>query len=175
MSEPLLAAFTSVTDAIARDASPAAAFRAVDQAIAGLLGHGLFTILVRCEGGEEVERVYSSRPDAYPLQGRKRMGPTPWGDLVLTRKQTFLGPDLAAIRWAFPDHELIESLGLGSVINVSVQQGGEILGTLNVLDREAAYTSPDQVALVRAFTPFLIPALLQARLGAGAGDTPEAR
>jgi GAF domain-containing protein len=175
MSDPLLAAFTSVTDAIARDGSPAVAYRAVDEALAGLLGHRLFTILVRREGGEEVERVYSSRPDAYPVQGRKRMGPTPWGELVLVRKQTFLGPDVAAIRWAFPDHELIESLGLGSVINVSAQQGGEVLGTLNLLDREGAYTSPDQVALARVFTPFLIPALLQARLGAGACDTPEAR
>ena len=52
----------------------------------------------------------------------------------------------------------------GSVINVSVQQGGEILGTLNVLDREGAFTSEDQVALVRSFTPFLIPALTKARV-----------
>ncbi|CAH1661371.1 MULTISPECIES: GAF domain-containing protein [unclassified Chelatococcus] len=164
MTDTLIKAYLSVTDAIAADASPEAAYRAVDKAVADLLGHQLFTILVRCENGEEVERVYSSQPVAYPVQGRKRMGPTPWGDLVLKRKQTFLGPDVAAIRWAFPDHELIESLGLGSVINVSVQQGGEILGTLNVLDREGAYTSEDQVALVRSFTAFLIPALTKARV-----------
>jgi len=91
------------------------------------------------------------------------MGPTPWGDLVLTRKQTFLGRDKEAIRWAFPDHELIESLGLGCVINVSVQEGGEILGTLNVLDQAGAYTSEDQVATVRSFTPLLISALTKAR------------
>lgn len=163
MNERLLAGFLSVTDAIARDGAPEAAFRAVETAIGDLLGHRLFTILVRREGGEEVERVYSSQPDAYPVQGRKRMGPTPWGALVLDRKQTFLGPDKAAIRWAFPDHALIESLGLGSVINASAQQGGEVLGTLNVLDREGAYTTQEQVDVVRAFTPFLIPALLRKR------------
>jgi hypothetical protein len=163
MNDKLLHSYLAVTDTIAQDASPEAAYRAVEKAIGDLIGHGLFTILVRCEGGEEVERVYSSQPEAYPVQGRKRMGPTPWGDLVLKRKQTFLGQDKAAIRWAFPDHELIESLGLGCVINVSVQQGGEILGTLNVLDWEGAYTSEDQVALVRSFTPFLIPALTKAR------------
>ena len=163
MNERLLAGFLSVTDAIARDGAPEAAFRAVETAIGGLLGHRLFTILVRREGGEEVERVYSSQPDAYPVQGRKRMGPTPWGALVLDRKQTFLGPDKAAIRWAFPDHALIESLGLGSVINASAQQGGEVLGTLNVLDREGAYPTEEQVDGVRAFTPFLIPALLRKR------------
>jgi hypothetical protein len=82
---------------------------------------------------------------------------------VLTRKQTFLGRDKEAIRWAFPDHELIESLGLGCVINVSVQEGGEILGTLNVLDEEGTYTSEDQVAVVRSFTPLLISALAKTR------------
>ena len=163
MSDRLLPALLSVTDAIAKEGSPEAAFVAVDRAIQGLLGHGLFTILTVCEGGQEVERVYSSNPESYPLLGRKRMGPTPWGDLVLTRKQTFLGPDVAAIRWAFPDHALIESLGLGSVINVTAQMGGEALGTVNVLDREGAYTSEEQVALVRAFTPHLIPALLTKR------------
>lgn len=159
----LLPALLAVTDAIARDGAPEAAFRAVDAAIEGLLGHGLFTILVRCEGGEEVQRVYSSHPDEYPVQGRKRMGPTPWGELVLDRKQPFLGPDVAAIRWAFPDHALIESMGLGSVINVPTLSGGDALGTVNVLDREGAYTSRGQVDLVRAFTPSLIPALLAVR------------
>lgn len=163
MNNQLLEAYLSVTDAIAQDASPETAYRAVDKAINDLIGHRLFTILVRCEGGEEVQRVYSSQPESYPVQGRKRMGPTPWGDLVLTRKQAFLGQDKAAIRWAFPDHELIESLGLGSVINVSVQEGGEILGVLNVLDEEGVYTSEDQVALVRSFTPLLISALTKTR------------
>jgi hypothetical protein len=163
MNNQLLEAYLSVTDAIAQDASPETAYRAVEKAINDLIGHRLFTILVRCEGGEEVQRVYSSQPESYPVQGRKRMGPTPWGDLVLTRKQAFLGQDKAAIRWAFPDHELIESLGLGSVINVSVQEGGEILGVLNVLDEEGVYTSEDQVALVRSFTPLLISALTKTR------------
>ena len=163
MNDRLLAPFLAVTDAIARDGSPEAAFRAVEAATKALIGHQLFTILVRRPGGEEVERVYTSNPTAYPVQGRKRMGPTPWGELVLERKQTFLGPDQAAIRWAFPDHELIDSLGLGCVINVTAIQGGEVLGTLNLLDAEGAYTSQEQVELARAFTPFLIPALLQKR------------
>ena len=163
MNDRLLPHLLSVTNAIAQDASPEAAFRAVEAATRELIGHKLFTILVRREGGEEVERVYSSNPEAYPVQGRKRMGPTPWGALVLEQKQTFLGPDKSAIRWAFPDHELIESLGLGAVINVTAIQGGEVLGTLNLLDTEGAYTAQEQVDIARAFTPFLIPALLQKR------------
>jgi hypothetical protein len=161
----LLPALLSIADAVAADAAPQAAFRAVDRAVADLVGHDLFTVLLVAEGGVEVERAYSSRPDSYPVGGRKRMGPTPWGDLVITRKQSFLGPDPAAIRWAFPDHELIASLGLGSAINVSVQQGGEILGVLAVLDREGALHAQEQVDLVRALALPLAPALLALRRG----------
>ena len=49
------------------------------------------------------------------------------------------------------------------MINVSVQEGGEILGVLNVLDEEGVYASEDQVALVRSFTPLLISALTKTR------------
>lgn len=163
MSERLLASLLSVADAIAADASPQAAFRAVDRAVADVLGHDLFTVLVLRDGGREVERVYSSNVDAYPVGGRKPMGSTPWGDLVITRKRSFLGPDMDAIRWAFFDHERIANLGLGSAINVSVQLGGEILGVLAVLDREGAYTTQADVDIVRALTPSLIQALLNLR------------
>ena len=114
----VLTSLMSVCDALARGAEPPAAFRAVDEALQEILGHRLFTVFV-LRGGGMVERVYSSSPESYPVGGLKPMGPTPWGDLVLGRGQTFLGPDRAAIRWAFPDHELIESLGLGSVLNAS--------------------------------------------------------
>lgn len=163
MSERLLAQLLTVADAIAADATPEAAFRAVDRAVADLLGHNLFTVLMLRDGGREVERAYSSNLEAYPVGGRKPMGATPWGDLVITRKQSFLGPDMAAIRWAFFDHALIASLGLGSAINVSIQRGGEILGILAVLDREGAYTTQADVDIVRAFTPCLIQALMDLR------------
>ncbi len=159
MSERLLPALLSVADAIAADGTPDAAFRAVDKAVSEVVGHNLFTVLALRDGGREVERVYTSNPSAYPVGGRKPMGSTPWGDLVITRRQSFLGPDMEAVRWAFFDHALIVSLGLGSAINVSVQRGGEILGVLAVLDREGAYTTQGQVDLVRAFTPCLIQAL----------------
>lgn len=155
----LVPALTTFADALARDARPRAAFEAADAAVQALVGHALFTVLLCLPGGEEVERVYSSRPDAYPVQGRKRLGATPWGDLVLTRRRPFLGPDRAAIRWAFADHALIESLGLGSAINVGVEHGGELLAVLAVLHREGHLKDDGQVALVRALTPGLIPAL----------------
>lgn len=159
MNEALLPTMMAVADALARDARPRAAFEAIDAALQTLVGHELFTVLLCRPDGEDVERVHSSRPDAYPVQGRKRLAATPWGELVLERRQPFLGSDRAAVRWAFSDHALIEGLGLGSVINVCVEHGGELLAVLAVLHREGHLSDMRQVALVRALTPSLIPAL----------------
>jgi hypothetical protein len=90
------------------------------------------------------------------------MGETPWGAHVLAGGQPYLGRDVAGIRWAFPDHALIESMGLGAVINLPVRYDGETIGTCNLLDAEHAY---DQAAVdaVLPLAPLLVPAFLQAR------------
>lgn len=139
---------------------PETAYRALDAATRAVPGHRLFTLLY--VDGAEVARVYSSRPAEYPVAGRKAMGPTPWGDLVLRRHQPFLGRDSAAIRWAFPDHALIESMGLGAVINIPVLYDGACIGTMNLLDAEYAY-QPEHIAPVAALAALLVPAFLEAR------------
>ncbi len=58
------------------------------------------------------------------------------------------------IRWAFPDHALIESLGCGSCINIPVIAFGRMLGTMNVLDRENAYDDRT-VEMLSLFAPIL--------------------
>ena len=50
MNNQLLEAYLSVTDAIAQDASPETAYRAVEKAINDLIGHRLFTILGTLRG-----------------------------------------------------------------------------------------------------------------------------
>ena len=95
-----------------------------------------------------------SNPQAYPLDGCKRMGPTPWGDLVLERRQCYLARDAEGIRWAFPDHALIASLGLESAINVPVVALGQVLGTINLLDAAGRYRDGD-VAVVRSVAAYL--------------------
>lgn len=157
-----LAPLTDIAETLARDARPEAAFAAVEAALQTLLGHRLFTVLL-CRPGDEVERVYSSNPAAYPLGGRKAFAATPWGELVLRRRQPFLGPDRAALGWAYADHALIASLGLGSAMNVCVEHGGDLLAVLALLHEEGHFHDPRQVAAVRAVTPFLIPALRSLR------------
>jgi len=148
---------------LAEPGQPDTLFRAFEAATARLVGHELFTLLYL--DGDEVARVYSNRPAEYPVFGRKPMNATPWGDHVLKGKKSFLGPDKAAIRWAFFDHELIFSMGLGSVINVPAVYDGQVIGTINLLAPEHFYRE-EHVAPVERLAPLLVPAFLMARAGA---------
>jgi len=147
---------------LAEPDQPQAMFRAFDAAAKRLVGHALFTLLY--VDGQEVARIYSSRPVEYPVSGRKPMGPTPWGKHVMQGKQSYLGRDKAAIRWAFFDHELIISMGLGSVINVPVLYDGQVIGTINLLAPEHHYRE-EHVAPIERIAPVIVPAFLVARAG----------
>lgn len=150
----------SLANLLAEPGQPETLYRALDAATKALVGHKLFTLLY--VDGQEVARVYSNQPEAYPVFGRKPMGPTPWGKLVMEGRQPFLGKDMDAIRWAFFDHELIASLGCGSVINIPIIYSGETIGTMNLLDAEHHYAE-SHVPLVNALAPLLVPAFLMAR------------
>jgi hypothetical protein len=80
-------------------------------------------------------------------------------------KKSFLGRDKAAIRWAFFDHALIESMGLGSVINVPAVYDGQVIGTINLLGPEFHYRE-EHVAPIEALAPLIVPAFLVARSAA---------
>ncbi len=81
---------------------------------------------------------------------------------MLRAGRSWIGTDVAAIRWAFPDHALIESMGLGSAINVPAVYDGRVVGTINLLAPEGFY-GPSHVAPVEALAPLLVPAFLAAR------------
>ena len=56
----------------------------------------------------------------------------------------------------FPDHALIASLGLGSVVNLRVILRGEFIGTVNMLHTAGHYTD----ARLRAMEDLVVPSLL---------------
>lgn len=167
MKAHLPPSLVTLARAAAGQPDPAAAFRTAEAASKALIGHRLFTILFVVEDGTEVERIHSSDPAAYPLTGRKTMGSTPWGDHVLKQGRTWLGNGMEAIRWAFYDHELIARLGCAACINVPVREGGTVVGTLNILDAEDAFTEQD-VATAEVIAGFLPGALRRAAALAGA-------
>jgi GAF domain-containing protein len=156
----MTASIKRLAAALQEPGQPSRLFEAIEAETQSLVGHRLFTVLY--VDGQDVARIYSSNAAAYPVSGRKPMGPTPWGAHVLAGKRPYLGQDAAAIRWAFFDHVLIASLGLGSVINIPVIYDGRAIGTMNLLDAEHHYQEA-HVSLVAGLTFALIPALLDAR------------
>lgn len=160
MNEDIMEIFSALENA----GQPGIIFESIDGLTKSMVGHQLFTLL--CVDGEEVARVYSTRPAEYPVSGRKPMSKTAWGDLVLKDRKPYLARDKDGIRWAFFDHALIESMGLGSAICVPVVYDGNCLGTMNLLDAEYHYRE-EHVPIVAALAPLLIPAFLEARRKAG--------
>ncbi len=131
-----------------------ATFERMDRELAMCVGHRLFTILLVQEDRQSLVRAYSSRPDAYPAGGKKRLDGSPWAELVLKRRLPFLGRTADDIRWAFPDHELLFSLGCEAVLNVPVVARGETLGTINLLNESRGYDE-HHIALVAPFALLL--------------------
>lgn len=155
-----LAALSDCAAALALPGQPKVGFDAVEAALGRLIGHKIFTLMIVDDGAREAERAYSSQPEAYPVLGRKPIRAlSDWGRHVIEGRRPYLGRTAADIRWAFFDHELIASLGCGSVINLLVQHDGRLLGTVNMLHEEHYYREAD-LEVGAPFAQLLAPSYL---------------
>lgn len=131
-------------------------FIQLERTLADDIGFRLFTVLL--VDLPDVVRLHSSNSKDYPVTGRKRMGPTPWGAHVIVAGEPWLGHTPSDLEWAFPDHALIASLGCGCCINIPVQHDGQTIGTLNLLDVEQRYTA-DHLTRAQKYTDRVVPLL----------------
>ncbi|RSM59017.1 GAF domain-containing protein [Amycolatopsis sp. WAC 01376] len=123
------------------------------------IGVRLFTVLAWVPERRALRRVHSSHPDEYPVGGEKTVEVAAgWLERCITGQEPYFGPDSAAVREIFADHELIDRLGCGAVINVPVVADGRTLGVLNILDAEGSYDE-DSVTMARSLAPLAAPAL----------------
>ena len=155
----ILADITAVAEIAANAGDVDAIFRAIDALAQKTIGHRLFTIMRLHAATHEVERLYSSLPNAYPVSGRKPKRGTPWGEQVLDRGEIFIANTLGEVRAAFADYELIFSLGIGAIMNVPIRFGGRSLGTMNIC-AEAGWFSDADRAPGRLLASLLVPPLL---------------
>jgi GAF domain-containing protein len=145
------------TDRLSELARAPDLYAALDRHMADTIGHKLFTLMVVDRATNEAARLYSSAPEAYPVKGRKELGAlTSWGAQVLGRGEPYLGQTAEDIRSVFPDHALIESLGLASVLNLPVIAEGIVIGTMNLL-HEAHWYKPSDAIRAAPFAALLIP------------------
>jgi hypothetical protein len=112
-------------------------------------GHRLFTVMtVDLEAGL-ARRAFSDHPAEYPVTGTKPIQRDAWFDIVHGKRRSFVANTIDDIAKVFPDFELIQSLGCGSVVNLPVVLGGELAATINLLNVEHFYT-PERVAALES-------------------------
>lgn len=133
-----------------------AAWHALQALARDLIGARLFTIMTVDMEKELAGRVYSSDPVSYPVSGTKPIRYDSWFDTVHRQRKPFIANTIAEIAGVFPDHELIWSLGCGSVVNLPIEIGGTMVGTVNCLEAEHHY---DEARLARLHH-LLVPAKL---------------
>ncbi|WP_206788904.1 GAF domain-containing protein [Amycolatopsis sp. MtRt-6] len=133
----------------------------VEERVRAELGVRLFTVLAWLPERRALRRVHSSHPAEYPVGGEKTVEVAAgWLDRCITARKPYFGPDRAAVREIFTDHELIESLGCGAIINVPVVADGRTLGVLNILDAEGAYDD-SSVRVAESLAPLAVAALAE--------------
>ena len=144
------------------------AFSALHQLSNSLVGVRLFTVMCVDMNDMLANRAFSSDNEKYPVSGTKPIEMNSWFDVIHTQGKTFTANTLIEISTVFPDHELIGSLGCGSVVNLPVVFSGELVATINLLHEENYYSS-ERVCVIEEHLPLpsLAAWLIHDRLGCG--------
>ncbi len=159
MTETPLARFTLALSAARTRAVAIEALGAYAEATVAVR---LFTITTLDYTAKLHRRNYSNMPEVYPVSGDKPLTMDNWSAQVLDRRENYIANTIADMGPAFPDAALIASVGCGSVLNMPVILRGQVVATLNLLDREgffdAATVARCEAALgLPAMACFLIP------------------
>ncbi len=115
----------------------------ISELLQDLFGHRLFTALVYLKAQRLMGRIYTSDGNISPLGGFKATGKGPWSSRVLDEGLVYVGSHENDIRSVFSESEMLIQHGLHSVLNIPIWFGGEVIGSLNLLNHRAAY---DQVS-----------------------------
>ncbi len=134
----------------------------LSDAVRQALGHILFTVLVFDRRAGQMRRIFSTRPEVNPVGGSKPITESDWMRQVLGDGRPYIGRTAADLREVFFDHEQLRAIGCESVLNMPVAWCGEVLGSLNMLDRAGHY-GEDDLPVARLFAQLALPALLASR------------
>ena len=118
-------------------------FNSLDNILNDFVGHKLFTILKFDKINSKLERIYTSNPREYPLQGKKDVIRNFWQVQVLEMGVVYIGYNSQDIKNSFADFDLIEKLGCRSFMIIPVKSGDNIMGSLNLLHEESWYSDND--------------------------------
>lgn len=136
-------------DAVSQARDSASAWQALCELSRAVVGHRLFTVMTVDMTAGLARRAFSDHPVEYPVSGTKPIHRDAWFDIVHGQKRCFVANTIEDIAAVFPDHELIASLGCGSVLNLPVVLRGDLVATINILDEPHHYT-PQRVVEAEA-------------------------
>jgi GAF domain-containing protein len=157
-SKPALAQFDT---AIAGATTAHEAYSALQSLAEAVVGAKLFTVMTVDMTAGLARRAFTNQPEAYPATGTKPIPYNSWFEVVHTERRPFVANTIEAIAEVFPDHELINSLGCQSVLNLPVVLCDELVATVNLL-HETGYYTPERVAA--AIRELAVPAKLSCLL-----------
>ena len=139
---------TSLAAALA-DADPlAAVLRVIHELAVAKMCVSVFSASRCLVETHELDRIYSSHPQAYPVGARKSKRETGWARQVIQNRQVFVGEGPLEMAAAFDDQERMAALGMRSIINVPIVLPGGGLGVLN-FGRNVERVMPADVTTAR--------------------------
>jgi GAF domain-containing protein len=105
--------------------------RLIDRIASQRMGATVFSASTCRPEALEVTRIYSSRPDMYPVGETTNKRETSWGRDVLRDRRIFVGEGSLAMAAAFDDQAGMAKAGMQSIINVPIVVKDRCLGVLN--------------------------------------------
>ena len=169
----LAAAVKGVAQALVLAGQPGRGLAALADTLSARVGYRLFTVLVLDRQAGLSRRFYSSQPAVYPTAGAKPLREdSDFYATVVRQGRARICPDREACREAFPDHELIFSLGCESAINVPVRWDGQTIASLNLL-HEAGWYRQAMLPELSAYAALAIPVIQKIiHINRASGDMP---
>ncbi|MCY3878578.1 MAG: GAF domain-containing protein [Rhodobacteraceae bacterium] len=164
--------FAEFSAALAEETGqPERSFAALERLAEACVGIRLFTLMRFDTDSGEGERIYTNRPEIYPVTGRKPIPEGIWSETLFARREIFVANSIEEIAAVFPDHEIIRSLNCGAVLNIPAIAGDQLLGCANCLDSEGAYNAERQLKARRLAQPAAECLLLERRFSNSGGHS----
>ena len=155
--KPQALALGGVAQALAQDSQPGRGLQALADALSARIGYRLFTVLVLDRQAGRSRRYFSSQPVAYPTDGAKPIREdSDFYARVVQAGQPRICQDRHECQQAFPDHDVIFSLGCESAVNVPVRWNGQTIASLNLL-HEAGWYRQDMLPELGWYSALAIP------------------
>jgi transcriptional regulator with GAF, ATPase, and Fis domain len=153
------AALQRAARAVREAPNPQAALAAIGAEMDRLIGSVMFTFLRFDMERFEMERMYCTQSERYPIGARKPMRSGPWAQRVIDEGAVFIAADAEALRATFADHLALAQMGCSASMCVPVRYLGRTLGTMNLNGVAGTY---DEAAatLAQPFATLAVPALL---------------